>query len=422
MKIAIVSDLHLNKMMYKKILDKEFQQLPFRSADFMRAFAWSVLEIIKEHPSLVIICGDVYDLYDVNNEVRGFFSSQCEKLINNKIPIILITGNHDVCKRHHALQDIKDLKLKNLIVYDKPDIFDFKGYSLLFFPYSLDIERKNVTIKEEFDKFLKKVNELPKDKPKIFFGHFGVRGAKLNEYTEDEELARSYVKLDQIKTKAYTNYNTDDLSPDDLDKLDVKYVFMGDFHSFQFIDTKNCRAMYTGSLERNNFNEISNKKGFVIYDDSLPEEGKMGRTKFIEYLHCRPMIEIFGNFSEIKEKFSTLDHGKYKGAIIKLSCIGNRQDFISFLAGLDAFKKEIVEKTDAVYILHKRITKDSPDTKALSIIEKEMEEQGHLEESDILDVVKDIISESTKDEKEIKAMLDLVSDIYKKAINNEKDK
>jgi len=415
MKIAIISDLHLNKMMYKKIIDTEFTQLPFRSADFMRAFRWAVDKSIEAKVNLVVIGGDVYDDYSVNNEIRGFFSTQCERFLNNKIPMIVLTGNHDVCKRHHALQDIKDLKLKNLIVYDKPDIKEFRNYNLLIFPYSLDIERKNITIQDEFAKFVERVKALPKDVPKLFFGHFGIRGAQLNNYTDDEEMARAYLTMEKAKTKAYMNYNERDLTPEDLEKLEAKYIFMGDFHNFQFINVKNTITMYAGSLEKNNFNEADKRKGFIIFDDELSEDSTMGQTRFIENPCCRPMLEIFGNFDEIKEKFTKLDHSQYQGAVVKLSCIGTRQDFVTFIAGLNDFKKEIVSKIHAVYILHKRIPKESADTKSMSLVEKEMEEKEHLEEADVLDVVKEIISETTKDETEIKAMLELVSDIYKKA-------
>ena len=62
MKIAIVPDLHLNKSVYKGVYDRDNPSVPFRSADFMRAFESIVDKCINElKPDLFVIPGDVYD-------------------------------------------------------------------------------------------------------------------------------------------------------------------------------------------------------------------------------------------------------------------------------------------------------------------------------------------------------------------------
>ena len=106
-KIAVMGDLHLNLVVYTKIYDEEFIGLPFRNGDFMRSFRFMVDKCLDEiKPDLVVIPGDVYDYYEPTNDVRGFFSKQLERLSEQKIPVIILIGNHDVCKKHHALKDI----------------------------------------------------------------------------------------------------------------------------------------------------------------------------------------------------------------------------------------------------------------------------------------------------------------------------
>lgn len=185
MKIAIMADLHLSKSTYS-VMDREFPTIPFRSADCMRSFGWQVDKCIDElKPDLVVICGDVYNFYDVSNSIRGFFSNQLSRLIENKIPCIILTGNHDICQKHHALNDIQELKLKSVKVIDQPDIIEFKGHRLCLFPYSLDIEQKKVTLNKSMEEFTKRINEYKDNMPTIFFGHFGIYGAILNDYEKE---------------------------------------------------------------------------------------------------------------------------------------------------------------------------------------------------------------------------------------------
>jgi DNA repair exonuclease SbcCD nuclease subunit len=60
MKIAIAGDLHLNKTVYKGVMDRINSQLHFRNADFMKAFDYMVDKCVNEiKPDLFVVPGDV---------------------------------------------------------------------------------------------------------------------------------------------------------------------------------------------------------------------------------------------------------------------------------------------------------------------------------------------------------------------------
>src|SRR3989304_334393 len=101
MKIAITADLHLNKSVYKGVMDKDCPLIPFRNVDFMKAFSYVCDKTIENKPDLMVIAGDVYDNHSPSNEIRGFFSGQLHRVSNNNIPIIILVGNHDICRKHH---------------------------------------------------------------------------------------------------------------------------------------------------------------------------------------------------------------------------------------------------------------------------------------------------------------------------------
>jgi DNA repair exonuclease SbcCD nuclease subunit len=416
MKIANVADLHLNKGVYKGVSDRDNPSIPFRYGDFMRAFEFVCDTAIAEKVDLVSINGDVYDHVEPTNLVRGFFSSQLRKLNEAKIPVMILIGNHDVCRKHHALKDIHELNLKNIKVIEKPKIINYKGQAqLLLFPYSLDIECKNVTIKDEFYKFIEEAHEKRIDGvPILFFGHFGVQGAAMNQYGEEETDTTTTPVL-----KDFVNRNPHDISLEDLDQIGADYVFLGDYHRFDVLATKNCVAMYTGSIEKNNFNEAKQPKGFVIYDDSLPKDEKMGQTRFIEYPNCRPMAEIKGTFEDIQRKFNELDHSQYQDGIFKLSFVGTSSELINFSTGLDGLKKEISDKTNAIHIFHRQTIKDAEMEELVSEIEQEIEEKGHIDVADVIDVVKEMIEERVENEEERQATTDLAVDIWKTAMEGE---
>jgi len=424
MKIAIVADLHLNKSVYKGVADREWPQLPFRNGDFMRSFRFICDEIVKTNPNLMVINGDIYDHFEPTNEVRGFFSSQLRRLVDAKIPVIILVGNHDVCRKHHALKDIQELGLKDIRIVEKPTIYEFKktNFRLLLFPYSLDIEKGTVTSKEEFDKFLIQIKEAQdkENKTSLFFGHCGIQNAILNSYTDEEitnvkEITNT-TTTPILKEKAYFNRNKKDICMEDLDKIGAKYVFLGDFHQFQVLDTKKCISMYSGSIERNSFSESRQKKGFVIYNDELDNENNMGCCRFIEYPHCRPMAELRGNLDQIKKKLQELDYSMYQEGIFKLSFIGEREQLIEFSSGLDELKKQILEKTNAIHIFHKQTINNKHMAELASKIEQRIDEKGHIEAADVIDVVKEIIDEKITDKEECKQVKELAIEIYKSSM------
>lgn len=426
MKIGVISDCHLNKAVYKPVLDREWVNLPFRTADFMRSFQYMVDECIKLKVDLVVIPGDVYDNYDPSNEVRGFFSGQMCKLSDAKIPVLILIGNHDVCMKHHALKDIKELGLKNIKVYEEPAILDYKEHRFLLFPYSLDIEQKKITIKDEFNKFLDKVNEKEKtSSPVLFFGHFGVRGGKMNDYIDTvksanvlEDLITNTTTTEIKVKKEFINNNVNDISCADLDKLGADYVILGDYHQHQVLKTEKCIGMYTGSIEKTSMAERNQSKGFVLYDSEAEEIEFLGKCRFIEYPKCRPMIELKGDFMSIKQQFADLNYSTCQDAIVKIYFEGNTEDLVNFSVGLEPFKKEIKERTNAIHVYHEQFVKNEEQELKASIIEQQIMEKGHIEETDVIDVVKEMISEQIDDEKECQLTIALAEKIYEETRGN----
>jgi len=421
MKIAILADLHLNRSTYKGVTDKiEFPGLPFRSADFMRAFRWSVQECLRIRPDMVVIAGDVYDYYDPNNEVRGFFSSCLKELNAAQIPIFILTGNHDVCMKHHGLTDIEKLGLKNIQVYADIAVKTWKekGHNFMFFPYSLNIERGIKTFRQEFADLLKKAKEKANDLPTIFFGHFPVYGAAMNQFVKEDEEEES------DKPKKYFNYDHDNIGAKELNKLKelgVTHVFLGDFHEFQVIDGLDAKmvGMYGGSLEKNSFNENGLEKGFILYDDTVPMDPKTGHARRVLYPNVRPMKEIKGNLESIRKQMKEIDYSKYQGAILRITFEGSRDELNPFLYEYDSIKAELVEKTDAIHVLYKQVVaRDEQSETEARKLEKEIKDTGHISDRDVINEVNQMTVEDNKDKTEQEEIIKIAEEIYRETIED----
>jgi len=408
MRVAITADCHLNKVNFAAYKDKDSGR-PYKAHDFMKAFEYVVDKNISDiKPDVFVIAGDVYDTYDPSNDVRAFFSEQISKLVSAKIPIIILVGNHDICKKNHALSPLLSIKMKNVMVVEEPKLIKFKDHIFLLYPYSISVERSIISNKELYHKFIaesnekKKSDERLKDLPTLFFGHFGVKGASMN-------LGKSQIgrELNVI------NKGSNDISVSDLDQSGADYVFLGDFHSHQILPTKKCISMYTGSLEKDDMTHRDSSKGFVVYDTEYDDDPKYGKSKFIEYPNCRPMISITGSLKEIREKVQNLDSNQ-KGASVRVVFKGNSKEADAFHLALEDIRSEIKEKVSPVHLFDAQNIIEKEKEEKGKEIEQKIIETGHMTEEEVMEVISEIIKEQT-DEEEYELIYSMAKDIQKEA-------
>ena len=404
MKIAVIADAHLNKSTYKNIMDKDQHGLPFRTADFMKSFEWMIDKVIDIKPHLLEITGDIFDNYGPSNHVRAFFNKQMAKLRGVNIPVIVLVGNHDACMKHHALKPLQELDLGSPMIVDQPMLYNWNGVSMMLMPYSIDVEQGNISLRDEFLKLIEdSKDDLSKNNDIFFFGHFGVRGASMSTYKGKDGV-----------TKDFLNKSKSDISVDDLDKIGADYVFLGDYHKFQILPTKKCKAMFTGSIEKSDISEADQKKGFVVYDSNAEDSPDMGKCKFIEYPHCRPMLVLSGTILDMQTKLAELDPSGYKSAIVKLVFKGDKDEPNKFAIGLHDFKKKIMEKIEPVYIDTEKKVVDLKQEEEAKAIQEEILEKGQAGDEEILQLMKDMIKERVSDAKEISELEKMLDTIHNK--------
>ena len=140
MKLALISDAHLGYKTGRKTNDK---QVNLREEDGYRAFDECIDGIIKNNIDIVVIAGDLFHSPNptINTLVKA--KNSLERLANERIPVYIITGNHDTAdiKFDHSSSVLMDNKLNGIYSYQKPIVIEEIGNIRL---YLVSQDRKSV--------------------------------------------------------------------------------------------------------------------------------------------------------------------------------------------------------------------------------------------------------------------------------------
>ena len=257
MKILHVADTHLGYSAYRKVTEEGINQ---REMDAYDAFKQFVDYAIKSKPDLIIHAGDLFDSVRPNNRAITFAVKQIIRLSKEKIPFVVIAGNHE----HPKLKETGHI----FSIFDHMNhvypIYNAKYETLSF---KINNEKLMVhaipqcELKTQFNEEIKKLKPDSTSDYNIFLSHGAVTGIKVFSMNEFNELI--------IPTEALSK------------KFD--YIALGHFHKFSKLANN---AFYSGSTERFTFTDAPDKKGFQELEFS---NGEL-KHNFIE-LENRQMID-----------------------------------------------------------------------------------------------------------------------------------
>jgi DNA repair exonuclease SbcCD nuclease subunit len=256
MKIVHLADTHLGHSAYRKISEGGFNQ---REEDVILSFLDAVDRIISLRPDVVLHSGDLFDTVRPTNRIVRIGLEQLMRIYNAKIPLVLISGNHETPKQLYkgSVYSIfealpLDKNLFNIVYKDKYETFELPGLTIHAVPQC----STDVIFKAE----LKKIKVNPANK-NVLMLHAGVTGMKEFSHGESNELLVEY---------------------DWLNRSNFDYVALGHYHGYVPV-AKN--TYYCGSIERMSFNEVGQPKGFLVVDlskSSVPELIKVRTREMID--------------------------------------------------------------------------------------------------------------------------------------------
>ena len=258
MKILHVSDTHLGYSAYRKSTEDGINQ---REKDVYDAFEQFIDYAIKTKPDLIIHAGDLFDSVRPNNRAITFSIKQIIRLSKEKIPMLIIAGNHEQPKLRETghIFSIFD-HIENI----------YPVYNAKYEKHRFKIKDKEIIIhaipqcnsKKEFNDELKKLKPDKKADYNIFVSHGAVTGIQAFSMNEFNEL--------MIPAKYLSK--------------DFDYIALGHYHKYTHI-TNN--AFYSGSTEKLSFTDAPDKKGFIELELNQNDL----KHKFIK-IKTRPMIDV----------------------------------------------------------------------------------------------------------------------------------
>lgn len=265
--------------------------LPLRVMDFLKSVDTIIQTAIDEKVDLVIFAGDAYKDRSPAPTFMREWGRRLMKLSRAQIPTLLLTGNHDISPaqmRAHSMQEFDTLQPPFLHVVSrpallKPEDLDGAPVQVIALPWltravvSASFQNDAAAdedparlIEEALSFFVQEtISQLDPDLPTILAAHASVAGAK---FGKEREIM---IGRDVL------------LQPGFVANRRFDYVALGHIHKHQDLNPDaHPPVVYPGSIERVDFGEVMETKGFVIADVSKGhtdwEFRKLNTRKFIE--------------------------------------------------------------------------------------------------------------------------------------------
>ncbi len=265
-KMLHIADVHFGMENYGKI-DPE-SGLNSRLIDFRNAFNYAIDKAIEMRVDLVLFAGDAYRSRDPNQTHQREFAACIRRLTERNIPIFMLVGNHDLPNnvgRATSLEIFRTLGVNNVTVADQPKIHKIRtrhgSVQIAALPYvtksrlmarneykNLTLDQLNETVTRKCGEIIRSiVDKLDPKLPAVLTCHGSVSNARTS--TEQNIMIGQDLML-MLSDLALPVFN---------------YVALGHIHKFQNLNPSgNPHVVYSGSIERIDFGEEKDEKGFVI--------------------------------------------------------------------------------------------------------------------------------------------------------------
>ena len=293
MRVLHFSDLHIGVENYGRL--DPATGLSTRMGDFLAAFDELVDFAIANQVDLVLFAGDAYKSREPNQTQQREFAKRIARLAGEDIQVFLLVGNHDLphaLVRATAVEIFDTLSIRNVTVADKAGTYRIETRSgpvqIVALPWprrSLLLARektKNLTFEEMneeiqrilTERLLREAEALDKSVPSLLAAHVSISEATLGSERSMMVGSDHVLLLSNVALPAFD------------------YVALGHVHRTQVLNEA-PPVVYSGSLQRVDFSEEKDEKGFYIVDlDTSLEQGRRVTSYQFHRVNARPFVTI----------------------------------------------------------------------------------------------------------------------------------
>jgi len=262
-----ITDMHIGSYQGKI----EPGGLNSRFVDFVKTWNEAIDFTVENACRFVLLTGDIFKNKDPQPSELEAFVVGIKKLNDAKIYVIITLGNHDLFlseKLRHSISAIDKLNLPYVIIKEKPELFGLNfgkdRVQFICMPYPIRSILKLKDNDEVSQYTIDTINKLYDSRepgvPTVFSGHFTISDSVTGtEQMSVDKFAEPVIPKSLFKGK------------------DFVYAAMGHLHKYQKVMEKPL-VVYGGSLNRIDFNEWKEDKGFVY----VKVDGEKVTDKFIK--------------------------------------------------------------------------------------------------------------------------------------------
>jgi DNA repair exonuclease SbcCD nuclease subunit len=260
MKILHCGDIHSEE-------DRYFE-------DTAQCLEWFVEDSIRANTNLFVVGGDL-TTYKATIKERNLWVDMLVRMANYA-PVILVAGNHGAELEGDLYVFVRVRGKHQVYLCTDPDFIELGDAAVTVFPYprKAAMAGDDQNLREAFARRLDEFNQRYEQRPgcyKLFFGHFGVAGARVSN---GQPLVGRCVEYPL----------------DPLPSLKAQYVGLSHVHLRQQLVP---RIWYSGSLSRCDYSEVEDK-GYNLVTLNAPELRPDLSDLSVEFRvsPTRPMVEF----------------------------------------------------------------------------------------------------------------------------------
>ncbi len=231
---------------------------------------------LQNNVDLVLFCGDAYKTREPTQTQQREFAKRISRLSTGNIPTFLLVGNHDLPNaigRATTTEIFDTLAIRNIYVSGRPDVYRVPTRSGVLQVASVPWLRRSALlsreeahnlsleqVKERLEEALTSVvshsvSRLDPTLPAVLAAHVWIAGAKVGSERLTTMGQEHSLLLSNVALPAFD------------------YVALGHFHRHQVLSTE-PPVVYSGSLERVDFSEEDDEKGFCLIEIERDGAGK----------------------------------------------------------------------------------------------------------------------------------------------------
>lgn len=285
-KFIHLSDIHIGLQTHGKINPATGKNT--RLEDIVKSLDFVFDYALKESVDLVLIAGDIFHRENPHPTEEIEFARRVVNLVEkSRTKVVMVLGNHDYPSaggKASAVEIFPALDIEGVTIVRKPGLHTLDTENgqvqIACLPWagrsglvskdeykSLSTQEIQIEIEKRLIAIIRDLaSKTDNSNPAIFLGHLSVRNAKLSGTERDTiTISDPIVPVSELNNGAFN------------------YVALGHIHRFQNLNKDDFPPIvYSGSIERIDFTEEKEKKGFVIGEIVESEEGWKCEYEFIE--------------------------------------------------------------------------------------------------------------------------------------------